>query len=117
MIEDESRGRVSSSSTYSVGLRLEQNHSKQAFFAEELCSELYCHSAENSTSSHYKLKYEQIQQTKLTKQQVLKGRDKQESNIGPVLSMQPEKPKNNWLQEKTAPKEAEATPWHKLCVD
>ncbi len=31
--------------------------------------------------------------------------------------MQPEKPKINWLQENTAPKEAEATPWDKLCVD
>ncbi len=114
----QSRERMSSSSTHFVGLRLEQNHSIQAFFTEELRSVLYCHSAETLTSSHYKLKYEQIQQAQLINQQVFK----EETNKGPILDHSFQCKKQNQknvlvLVENTAPKEAEATPWDKLCVD
>ncbi len=109
---------MSSSSTHSVGLRLEQNHSKQAFLTEKLRSELYCHSTETLTSSHYKLTYElKYEQYSKHNSKNSKERGKEESNSGPVLSMQPEKPKTNWLQENPTPKEADATPWDTLCVD
>ncbi len=49
---------------------------EEAFFTEELRSELYCYSAETLPSSEFPLKYEQIQQAQLKDEQIVKEKDK-----------------------------------------
>ncbi len=61
--------------------RLELKHEpmEEAFFTEELRSELYCYGTETLSAADFPLDYQLISQAQLTDKSLLKIRDKKDS--------------------------------------